>query len=146
MKKITVKAKVENLEDVMDFVDSELGEKEVTPRTQMEISISVEELFMNIASYAYASSSEDGEAVVQIDQLPEDPNSLVVTLSDWGTPYNPLEKEDVDVDALAASDKIGGLGIFMVKQNMDNCEYEHKDGQNIIRMVKVLNPDGKTEE
>ena len=58
---------------------------------------------------------------------------------DHGTKFNPLEKEDPDVTLSAEEREIGGLGIFLVKNTMDEVSYEYKNGTNIFSMTKILN-------
>ena len=104
--------------------------------TQIAIDVAVEELFVNITSYAYEQG--EGVAVVQIS-VHEDPLSVEITFIDNGVQYDPLAKEDPDVTLSAKERKKGGLGIFMVKNTMDNVSYEYKDGKNILTIKKNLN-------
>jgi len=135
MKKLEVEAKVENLAAVMAFVDEELEMAECSMKAQMQIDIAVEEIFTNIAYYAYSPGT--GDAVVQID-ITEDPRCAVLTFTDHGVKYDPLAKEDPDVTLSAEDREIGGLGIFMVKKSMDDVRYEYKDGQNILVLTKKI--------
>ena len=68
----------------------------------------------------------------------EDPKTVYVTFIDSGMPFDPLKKEDPDVTLPAEEREIGGLGIYMTKQAMDEVSYEYKDGQNILTLVKKL--------
>ena len=101
----------------------------------MQVDIAVEELFVNIASYAYGK--EEGLAVIRLD-IEKDPLTVKITFEDRGVPYNPLAKEDPDITLSAEERQIGGLGIYMVKKSMDDIIYEHKDGKNILTIVKKL--------
>ena len=101
----------------------------------MQIGVAAEEIFVNIAHYAYAP--QKGCATVRVEVL-EDPVSVVITFIDHGIPYDPLEKEDPDINLPAQQRQIGGLGIFMTKQLMDDVAYEYKDGQNILTLKKNL--------
>mgnify|MGYP003080580628 CR=1 FL=1 len=107
--------------------------KSIVPWKQIDIAI--DEVFSNIAHYAYHPSV--GSATVKIEVI-EEPMSVVITFIDGGTPYNPLEKEDPDITLSAEEREIGGLGIFMVKKSMDSIDYEYKDGQNILRIKKNI--------
>ena len=133
MKKITLDAKTENLQQVLSFVDAALEAADCPMKTQMQIDIAVEELFTNIASYAYAPGS--GSAVIGIDVRD---GSAEITFADSGIPYDPLKKEDPDVSLSAEDREIGGLGIFMVKKTMDDMRYVYRDGQNILTIRKKL--------
>ena len=127
-------ARVENLEEVQSFVAERIGE-DCSPKTQMQIDLAVEEIFVNIASYAYAPG--EGPAAVKVE-VPEDRSSATITFRDRGVPYDPLAREDPDVSSLASDRQIGGLGVFLTKQLMDEVRYEYKDGQNVLTMRKKL--------
>ena len=103
--------------------------------TQTAIDIAVEELFVNIASYAYDTGI--GTAVVQVT-VNEEPLSVEITFIDNGKQYDPLAKEDPDTTLSVGQRKKGGLGIFMVKKSMDDVIYEYKDGKNILTIKKKL--------
>jgi anti-sigma regulatory factor (Ser/Thr protein kinase) len=134
-RELDIEALVENLPAVQDFVEKCLEEAECSPRICMQISLAVEEIFMNIASYAYAPGK--GRAVVRVE-VGGDPLSATVTFIDRGVPYDPLAKADPDITLSAQERQIGGLGIFMVKKTMDDMTYEYKDGQNILKLKKKL--------
>ena len=131
----TIEAKTENLEKVLAFVDKHLEEKECAIKVQMQIDVAVEELFVNIAQYAY--DSDTGMVTIQVE-IQEEPLAVMITFIDNGVPYNPLAKEDPDITLAAEERQIGGLGIYMVKKTMDDITYEYKDGQNILRIRKQL--------
>lgn len=135
MKELTLAAILENLEAVTDFVNEELEALDCPMKAQMQIDIAIDELFSNIARYAYAPDT--GEATIRVESL-YDPLAVVVTFMDNGVPYNPLKKKDPDITLSADDRQIGGLGIYMVKKSMDAMEYEYKDGQNILSIKKVL--------
>ena len=132
---LDIEAVEENLSQVMAFVDERLEAVGCSMKAQMQIDIAVEEIFVNIAKYAY--HPEKGRAVVRVE-VSEDPVQVKITFIDHGKPYDPLAKEDPDLSLTADERPIGGLGIFMVKQSMDAVEYEYKDGSNIVTLVKNL--------
>lgn len=127
-------ARVENLEAVQAFVAERIGE-DCSPKTQMQLDLAVEEIFVNIASYAYAPG--EGEAALRVE-LSDEPRAVTLTFRDRGVPYDPLAREDPDVNSLAEDRQIGGLGVFLAKQLMDELRYEYKDGQNVLTMIKKL--------
>ena len=132
---IEIKALTENLQELISFVDGHLEDMGASMKAQMQIDIAVEELFVNIAHYAYAP--DVGEVVISVAKDKEK-NQISITFADSGKPYNPLEKPDPDVTLSAEERSIGGLGIFMVKKSMDDMHYEYKDGQNILTITKRL--------
>lgn len=135
MDKLTVEAKTENLEEVLGFVDRHLEEKECSPKVNVQIDVAVEELFVNIAHYAYSPGT--GSATIGVEMF-EDPAAIAITFTDQGKPFDPLAKEDPDITLSAEERQIGGLGIYMVKKSMDDVTYEYRDGQNILRIKKNL--------
>lgn len=135
MKELTLEAKVENVPVVTDFVNEQLEAHGCSMKAQMQIDIAIDELFSNIAFYAY--NPEVGTATVRVE-ITEDPLSVVVTFIDHGQPYDPLKKEDPDTTLSAEERQIGGLGIYMVKKSMDQVAYEYKDGQNILTIKKNI--------
>lgn len=135
MKSLKLDATLDNLSNVLLFVDEQLEAADCGIRTQMSIDVAVEELYVNIARYAYTPEIGEAEILVEIK---DDPKACEVTFIDSGIPYNPLEKEDPDVNLPADERAIGGLGIFMVKKSMDEMRYEYKDGHNVLTIRKAF--------
>ena len=135
MRELTVDAIIENIEKVTDFVNEELEKLDCSPKAQIQIDVAIDELFGNIAHYAY--NPNVGPATIRVEVV-EDPMAVVLTFIDHGIPYDPLAKEDPDIKLSAEERKIGGLGIYMVKKSMDEITYEYKDGQNILRIKKNI--------
>ena len=133
MKEITLDATIGNIGEVTEFVNRSLEEGGCPMKAQLQIDIAVDELFGNIAHYAY--QPETGPATVRIE-ITEKPPAAVLTFIDSGVPYDPLAKEDPDVTLSAGEREAGGLGIFLVKKSMDDMTYEYKDGQNILQIRK----------
>ena len=135
MKELNIAATVENIETVTDFVNEQLEALDCPMKVQMQIDIAIDELFGNIAHYAY--NPEIGKATVRVE-VTEDPLAVVITFIDNGVPYDPLAKADPDTTLSAEEREIGGLGIYMVKKSMDDITYEYRDGQNILAIKKNL--------
>ena len=135
MKTLKIEAETEKLSEVLAFLDEELETLGCDMKTVFALDLSVEEIFVNIASYAYEGGK--GEAEMTLD-FSETDNMFTVTFRDSGFPYDPLAKEDPDVTLALEDRKIGGLGIFMVKKNMDEMSYEYKDGQNVLVLRKKI--------
>lgn len=133
MKELTVDAAVENIEVVTDFVNEELEKLDCPLKARRQIDVAIDELFGNIARYAY--SPDVGKATVRFS-VEEDPLEVTITFIDNGIPFNPLEKSNPDTHLSAEERPIGGLGIFLVKKSMDLVEYEYKNGQNILKIKK----------
>ena len=135
MKNITVEATLENLEVVQNFVSEELENQGCPMKVMMQIEIAVEEIYVNIVHYAYNPTV--GEATIRCE-VTDNPMQVTIQFLDSGVPFDPLAKEDADITLSAEERDIGGLGIFMVKQSMDEVNYEYKDGKNVLTIKKVL--------
>lgn len=135
MDRITVPAGIDQLETVQDFVAEHLEACACPVKAMMQIEIAVEEIFVNIASYAYYP--ESGEATVCCE-VRKAPLEVVIRFMDQGKPFNPLEKEDADTTQDALIEREGGLGILMVKKSMDSVSYSYEDGKNILTISKKM--------
>ena len=126
-------AKENNLAEVLQFVERELEEKELPMKLSMQVSVCVEEIFTNIARYAYSEKEEDVTLGISYSD-----DELTVRFVDHGMPFDPLIKKDPDVTLSAEERSIGGLGIFIVKKTMDDVHYEYKNGKNILTIRKKI--------
>ncbi|MBR1709926.1 MAG: ATP-binding protein [Clostridia bacterium] len=135
MKELTVPATLENIPVVTAFIDEQLEAVDCSMKAQMQIDITIDELFGNIAHYAYPDGT--GEAMVRFD-FDETARMASIAFIDGGVPFNPLEKADPDVTLSTEERGIGGLGIFMVKKSMDKLEYHYENGFNILIIHKRI--------
>lgn len=130
MKELEIAADINNLDEVLAFIDADLEENDCPPKTQMQLDVAIEELFVNIAHY---SGSE--KAIIQTEINSE---IASITFIDSGVYYDPLAKPDPDVTLSAEERQIGGLGIYLVKKSMDSMNYERRDDKNILTITKRL--------
>ena len=135
MEELNLPALRENLGQVMGVVEEHLEQAGCPAKTLLQVSMAVEEIFINIASYAY--DPKVGPATIRVE-VKEDPLCVIITFVDHGRPYDPLAREDPDVTLPAEQRQVGGLGIFLVKKTMDDIRYEYKDGSNILTLKKKL--------
>ena len=135
VKELTMPASTDSLPEITSFVDAELESLNCPPTIQTKIDIAIDEIFGNIANYAY--KEREGEATVRV-KTNENKLEITLTFIDSGEPFNPLESEDPDTTLPADQRKIGGLGIYMVKNSMDDISYEYKDGHNILTIKKII--------
>lgn len=135
MKEIKLEAVVENIPRATAFVSEELDKIGCPMKARAQIDIAIDELFGNIAHYAYPGGT--GDAVVRFE-FDAPSRTAAVTFMDSGVPYDPLKKEDPDVTLPAEQRKIGGLGIFLVKKTMDEMRYERRDGRNVLTIKKRI--------
>jgi len=135
MKEICVEAKIENVTVVTEFVEEILDSIDCPMKAKVQLDVAIDEIFSNIAYYAYGE--DGGNAIISVS-IEEDPRAVVLEFKDSGVQFDPLLKEDPDIELSAEERKIGGLGIFMVKKTMDQVDYEYKDGHNILRLKKIV--------
>jgi len=134
MNELSIEAKPENLGAVLDFIAGQLQAVDCPDRTRRQIAIAIEEIFVNIASYAYDPGAGGAGAVIRVS-VGED---VAIEFEDGGRPYNPLDKEAPDVAASLENREAGGLGIFMVKHMMDAVDYRREGNRNILTVRKKL--------
>lgn len=135
MKELTLEASGDNIAVVTEFIDAELEDLECPVKKKIQIDIAIDELFGNIAHYAYAPGK--GDAVVRFDFSPLT-GMASITFIDGGKPFNPLERAEPDPTLIAEDRPIGGLGIFIVKKTMDDMQYWRSDGQNHLCIRKQI--------
>ena len=135
MAELLIEARTENLERVLNFVNEQIERADCSPKIVAQVDIAVEEIFVNIACYAYRP--EVGPATIRCE-TGGDPFQIIIGFADHGKPYNPLARQDPDTTLKAEEREIGGLGILLVKKLMDEVKYEFRDGQNILTIKKDL--------
>jgi len=133
MEQITVPAITDRLDEVFNFIESAMRNAGMDDRQQNNIKIAVEEIFVNIVSYAFPTG--EGEVSVSVTAVSD---KLSIEFCDSGTPYDPLAKADPDISLSADEREIGGLGIYMVKKMMDDVCYRYEDGKNILIIEKYI--------
>lgn len=133
--RLEIDAVKDSLPKVLAFVEDNLEKAGCSMKAQMQSALAVEEIFINIVNYAYPQKK--GKASVSI-RVSGKPAVAEITFADRGIPYDPLEKSDPDITLSARERKVGGLGIFLVKKNVDSMSYEYRDGQNILTLKKKI--------
>ena len=135
IREITIEAKLEKVEEVLKFVNTELESRGVPFDVLQRIDLALEEIVVNICSYAYPEGQ--GIAIVAVS-FPKE-NVIQLDIKDRGIPYDPLKKPDPDISIPLKQSKIGGLGIYMTKKSMDEIAYEYEDGYNHMTLIKYTN-------
>ena len=131
----TFPAKVDALSDVLGFVDQTLEHYECPMKIQTAICVAIEEVFVNVAHYAYGDGEGDMTLGIGFD---EESHSIIFRMTDKGVPFDPLKKPDPDITLSADEREIGGLGIFITKKTMDTVTYSYENGENILTMIKKI--------
>ncbi len=133
MQELEIEAKVANLNRVTGFVEEILEGVGCPMKVQVQMAVTVEEIFVNVANYAYGEGSGDVRIVAETE---DNPRAVSLTFIDRGIPYDPLQKEDPDITLSSEDRQIGGLGIYMVKKAVDEIDYRYEDGRNILHVRK----------
>jgi sigma-B regulation protein RsbU (phosphoserine phosphatase) len=131
----TFPAKTEALLDVLGFVEQELEKYECPLKMQTAICVAIEEVFVNVAHYAYGEG--EGDVTFTID-FEEETRNITIQMADKGVAFDPLKKPDPDITLSAEEREIGGLGIFITKKTMDLVTYAYENGENILKMIKKI--------
>ena len=131
----TFKAKTEALSDILGFVDRMLEKYGCPMKIQMSLCVAIEEIFVNVARYAYKNG--DGDVVLGIG-FDKESSTITFRMADKGIPFDPLKKPDPDITLSAEEREIGGLGIFITKKTMDSVEYAYENGENVLTMTKKI--------
>lgn len=143
MKELLIQADMRNLEKIDRMIDQELEGMDLSREDQIALHIAVEEIYSNIAFYAYPAPP--GTVKVRLEFKPEE-REMKIQFLDKGIPYNPLKKPDPDITLSADERQIGGLGIYMVKASMDQVDYSYEDGWNVFTMKKCLGEGGDKQD
>ena len=128
-------AKTEALSDVLGFVEQSLESFECSMKAQTAICVAIEEVFVNVANYAYSGGEGDMTLYIGFD---EETRDVTFRMTDKGIPFDPLKKPDPDITLSAEDREIGGLGIFITKKTMDSVSYAYENGENILTMIKKI--------
>ena len=131
----TFKAKTEALSDILGFVDLMLEKYECPMKVQTAVCVAIEEVFVNVARYAYKNGEGEVNLGIGFD---EESRTITFRMVDRGVPFDPLKKPDPDITLSAEEREIGGLGIFITKKTMDSVEYAYENGENILTMTKKI--------
>ena len=132
---LEIEADTSRIHEVYEYIEKKMDGIHCSQKSLMEISVAVEEIFVNISNYAYAPGK--GNVIVNAE-LSKDRTSLTISFSDSGKEFNPLDRIDPDITLSAEERDIGGLGIYMTKQMMDEVFYEYRDGHNVLTLRKNL--------
>jgi anti-sigma regulatory factor (Ser/Thr protein kinase) len=134
MEEITLKSNIENLDLLFLKIEEFLEDKGVSIKSKLKLELIIEELFVNICNYAY---EKEGEIKIQYGLL-EDPLRIIINFIDGGVEFNPLDKEIPDLTLEANQRDIGGLGLTIVRKNVDEIDYKYENNQNILTIEKIF--------
>lgn len=133
-KKITLNNDIQEVTQLTMFVEEVCELAGMDASTTMQMNLAMEEAVVNVINYAYPAG-ERGE--IDIEALINN-EWLKFVISDQGTPFDPTAKEEADTTLSAEERPIGGLGIFLVRQLMDEVSYTRKEGKNVLTLGKKV--------
>lgn len=131
----TFPAKTDALPDVLAFVEETLEGYGCSMKIQTAVCVAIEEVFVNVAHYAYGEGEGDVDVSISFDELNR---NVTFRIADKGIEFDPLKKKDPDITLSAEEREIGGLGIFITKKTMDTVTYAYENGENVLTMVKKI--------
>jgi len=132
---ISVPASTGKMDETLSWIDAHLDSAGFGKKPRSNVMLAAEEIFVNIANYAYTGSGGEGLVTIHFSMTE---SGAQIVFTDDGAPYDPLSRDDPDVTLTAEERKIGGLGIYLVKKMMDSVEYRYDDGKNILTIKKNL--------
>ncbi|MDR0900553.1 MAG: ATP-binding protein [Methanobrevibacter sp.] len=138
MVELVISADLNELNRLLTFFNNVIKVSDISESSKMQLELSIEEIFVNIVNYGFKEDKTTDNNVFIVIELKENPSRVIITFKDKGIPFNPLKSDDPDLSLSIEDREIGGLGILLVKKNVDKMDYEYKDGENILTLVKFL--------
>lgn len=135
-KQLVLNNDINEIASLAEFIDSIVEESSLDASFGMSLNLALEEAVTNVILYAYPEG-KSGTVTITVEGVD---NVLTFVICDSGVPFDPTQKEDADITLSAEERPIGGLGIFLVKQLMDEVSYEYVDGQNVLTLKKTIVP------
>lgn len=140
---LKITASRENLAKVFDFMQTNLNTCNIPKKIMRQIKLCIEEIYMNIVNYAYNPKIGEARMNLQINKN-DKLIKIIIKFEDEGIPYDPTKKPDPNTNLERVEDApIGGLGIYLVKNIIDNIKYERKNNTNILIIEKNVEPERK---
>jgi anti-sigma regulatory factor (Ser/Thr protein kinase) len=134
MEKITLPARLVNLEQMLEFINKGATDLGFDDKKKNQIRLASEETLVNIINYAYPDKTGD----IEITYTSKEGKELEVQIADWGVSFNPLTTKEPDISAPLEKRKVGGLGIYMLRKIMDKVDYKRQENRNILTFTKNL--------
>ena len=135
MKEMNVTSSVEQIKPVTDFINAQLSELKCPEESRLQIDVAIDEIFGNIIHYAY--KPDNGPVTIRFS-VEDDPLAVNITFIDHGIPFNPLKEASPDLSLPLRNRSIGGLGLFVVQNTMDEVSYHYVNDQNILTIRKII--------
>ncbi|MDR0913009.1 MAG: ATP-binding protein [Methanobrevibacter sp.] len=141
MAEIFLSANSQELDRLLNFLNDNLSQINLSLPIQMQLELVIEEIFINIVNYAFTDDLKDNSTQNRIFvgiELKNNPLKVIIIFKDDGIQFNPLKHEDPNISMDIDNREIGGLGILLVKKNVDKIEYKYENGKNILTLEKNI--------
>jgi anti-sigma regulatory factor (Ser/Thr protein kinase) len=133
--RLVVDAECDELDKVNSFIHQHLGDADLSPKMMMDLDLAVEEIFVNIANYAY--DGKEGNADISFSFNEED-RMVKMVFTDSGFPFDPTNRPRPRLTSTPGNRPVGGLGIHIVKKTMDKVKYDYLAGKNTLTIEKHI--------
>ena len=130
--------KLKEVEKLPQFLDTLCKETGCDQSLSFNMNLALEEALVNVINYAYPHDGTMHHFTLDVEEITKPQHSLLFTLTDSGKPFDPTAAGETDITLSAEERQIGGLGIFLVRQLMDNVSYKYKDKKNVLLMQKNI--------
>lgn len=134
-RRLIIKNEITEITRLSQFIEETGEELGLSPKLIMNLNLVLEEAVSNVILYAYPTEDKGQDIIVDIEK---EGNNLVFTIADKGSEFNPTKKGEVDISLSAEERSIGGLGIFLIKEIMNEVEYQRIDGTNVFTLKKTI--------
>ena len=135
MDRLTLPNDIETIPQLNEFIDGFCEQRDIDNDITMSLNLAIEEAVVNVMNYAYP---EGTVGYVDID-VEADDNYVTFVISDTGKPFDPTQKDEVNIALSVEERPIGGLGIHLVRRMMDEISYRYADHRNILTLRKRIN-------
>jgi len=127
---LTIRNSLEEIEKANAAVEQFMAPNPVSPRASYALNLAIEEMLTNVIKYAF---NEPGAHPIHL-RLARQPGFLVLTIEDAGKPFDPVAAPEPDTGKPIEDRRIGGLGIHLVRNMVDEIRHRREHGRNITEI------------
>jgi anti-sigma regulatory factor (Ser/Thr protein kinase) len=131
LSQLKLPAEISNLRKFIELVSSCAEKQGFSPERITEIEVATEEVLVNVCHYAY----QDGNGDVKVSCILDDTNRFVIEIEDAGIPFDVLSIGEPDLIDDIDERKVGGLGVFIIRELVEDVQYRREDNKNILKLV-----------
>lgn len=131
LSQLKLPAEISNLRKFIELVSRCAEEQGFSPERITDLGVATEEALVNVCNYAY----QDGNGDVKVSCILDDENRFVIEIEDAGIPFDVLSIGEPDLIDDIDERKVGGLGVFIIKELVEDVQYRREDNKNILKLV-----------